>query len=52
MIAPAINEQCVAANLIWAGQLSIDSIDIEARAAIDSLRLRFADGGALRPALR
>ena len=38
----AVVEQCVAAGLVWGKELSIDSTDVAANAAIDSLQPRFA----------
>ena len=38
----AVVEQCVAAGLVWGQELYIDSTDVEANAAIDSLRPRLA----------
>jgi transposase len=38
----AIVEQCVAAGLVWGKELFIDSTDVAANAAIDSLQPRFA----------
>jgi len=38
----AIVEQCIEAGLVWGQELSIDSTDVEANAAIDSLQPRFA----------
>jgi transposase len=38
----AIVEQCIAAGLVWGKELYIDSTDVEANAAIDSLEPRFA----------
>jgi len=38
----AIVEQCIAAGLVWGRELYIDSTDVEANAAIDSLQPRFA----------
>lgn len=35
-------EQCIAAGLVWGRELYIDSTDVEANAAIDSLQPRFA----------
>jgi hypothetical protein len=37
-----IVEQCIAAGLVWGKELSIDSTDVEANAAIGSLQPRFA----------
>src|SRR5215207_7659981 len=38
----AIVEQCIAAGLVWGKELYIDSTDVDANAAFDSLRPRFA----------
>lgn len=38
----AIIEQCAAAGLVWGQELYVDSTDVEANAAIDSLQPRFA----------
>jgi transposase len=38
----AIVEQCVQAGLVWGQELYIDSTDVAANAALDSLRPRFA----------
>jgi transposase len=38
----AIVEQCVAAGLVWGQELYVDSTDVQANAAHDSLRPRFA----------
>src|SRR5215213_10057982 len=38
----AIVEQCVAAGLVWGQELYLDSTDVAANAAYDSLRPRFA----------
>ena len=38
----AVVEQCVAAGLVWGQELFIDSTDVAANAAIDSLQPRFA----------
>jgi transposase len=38
----AITEQCIAAGLVWGQELYIDSTDVAANAAIDSLQPRFA----------
>ena len=38
----AIVEQCIAARLVWGKEMYIDSTDVEANAAIDSLQPRFA----------
>ncbi len=38
----AIVEQCIAAGLVWGRELFVDSTTVEANAALDSLRPRFA----------
>ncbi len=38
----AIVEQCVQAGLVWGQELYVDSTDVEANAALDSLQPRFA----------
>ena len=38
----AITEQCVRAGLVWGQELNLDSTEVEANAALDSLRPRFA----------
>jgi len=38
----AVVEQCIAEGLVWGKELSIDSTDVDANAAIDSLHPRFA----------
>jgi transposase len=38
----AIVEQCIAAGLVWGQELYLDSTDVEANAALSSLRPRFA----------
>jgi len=38
----AIVEQCIAAGLVWGRELYVDSTDVEANAALDSLQPRFA----------
>src|SRR5215204_4339944 len=37
----AIVEQCLAAGLVWGGELYVDATDVGANAAIDSLQPRF-----------
>jgi len=39
----AIVEQCFIEKLVWGKELCVDSTDVDANAAIDSLRSRLAD---------
>lgn len=48
----AIVEQCFIEKLVWGKELCVDSTDVDANAAIDSLRSRFADEAHLADSSR